>query len=292
MAGTRTRSRLLDMHVRRPMHLEVSDRRFAHIVSVLTSHKHGVETSAVPAELTNAWLDEQQWGASSQHPETPLSSARWLHLRRSRPLPAVRRQPLRWHLSAPESDIGSSSFTASTLHTLPPGGGGPGLQFRAPASKLASKGAEPRARLAREMSMPAATQPGAARQAVVAEINRHFCQPAASKAGQQRHVPADTPTRVYNDKQCSYKVVRHIVPPSAYLARARPSREVLGSLPGPVASSSRPVPAHVPPARMRPAQLPSEVDVTGSDSSDGPAPLKHRGDEQLTVQRARLDRRR
>ena len=86
----------------RPLHLIVSDRRFARILEVLTSQVDSIDPNASAQPLSAVHMLEAalarkhgccvQTGAYA----APRSSLRWLQIRRRKPLPAVRqRQPPR-----------------------------------------------------------------------------------------------------------------------------------------------------------------------------------------------------
>ena len=82
----------------RPVHLNVSKRRFAHILAVLSSREASTDPGAsaqtpTAAHVAEAALAEQH--ASEAHTEAfaaPRSSLRWLQIRRRKPLPAVRQR--------------------------------------------------------------------------------------------------------------------------------------------------------------------------------------------------------
>ena len=108
----------------RPLRLDVSQRRFALILEVLTSHETGAHPAALAqptcAAPASAALTEAGDHARGRVPATPRSSLRWLQIQRRKPLPAVRqRRAPRLHISTNMPDW-DSCRTASTLQDVSP----------------------------------------------------------------------------------------------------------------------------------------------------------------------------
>ena len=256
----------------------MSDRRFAHIIAVLTSPHNAEGTSAAPAPLVNAWLDGQEQGISTgtrnERRTAPLASSRWLQLRRSKPLPKMQRQLKRRRGSAQHDDRRSQTSTSSLSRTLR-GSDGDGRHHHPGVADLPHQGVEFRHRQPKPTNDTAAPRQKAARQPEPKADSARAAQPERNAVSQQRHLGATASSTEQPRNPRVNELARHAIPQTVQLSRPRPPQSVPSSRSSPDAVSSRQVAPRALPTRRHPKKVPPVVDggafSTCSVNSNSPA---------------------